>query len=239
MNSNYEHCLKLTLVYEGGWSNHPADPGGATMKGVTQRVYDDYRRRQGLPSQSVRSLSDTELRAIYRRGYWDAVSGDTLPAGLDCSVFDLAVNSGPGRAMSFLRATSGDTITRIKGISARRRGFLQALKTFRVFGRGWMARCAAIEAASLRMAAGSRAPALLLAEASASQKQRAQAGSAVVGAGGAGAVPAGVAAATDHVWTWGEILATGGLALVLFAALAVLIHTTIAHNERARAMMEA
>ena len=64
---NFDKCLTRTLVHEGGWSNHPKDPGGATMRGVIQRVYDGYRDRKGLGRRSVRQITDDELKEIYRR----------------------------------------------------------------------------------------------------------------------------------------------------------------------------
>lgn len=64
------------LAREGGYSNHPADPGGPTMKGVTQRVYDGYRKGKGLATQSAKGITTDELNAIYDHQYWDAVQGD-------------------------------------------------------------------------------------------------------------------------------------------------------------------
>lgn len=101
----YRPGLQLVLAHEGGYVNHPADPGGATNKGVTQRVYDNYRRRKKLPLRSVRFIEDHEVEEIYRTGYWDEVKGDALPAGLDYAVFDYAVNSGAGKAVKDLQRT--------------------------------------------------------------------------------------------------------------------------------------
>ena len=154
--------LPWVLVHEGGFANHPKDPGGATMKGVTQRVYDGYRSRQGLPLRSVKHITDQELQMIYRLQYWDVVQGDRLPAGLDYAVFDYAVNSGPGKAAKDLQRELGvkvdgvigqitlaaaqavekagkieDLITRL---CARRMAFLRSLSTFKHFGRGWTRR---------------------------------------------------------------------------------------------------
>jgi hypothetical protein len=63
----FARSLAKVLVHEGGYSNHPQDPGGATMKGVTQRVYDEYRRSIGVPVAPVRNISNSELEAIYRK----------------------------------------------------------------------------------------------------------------------------------------------------------------------------
>ena len=157
------------LVEEGGYVNHSRDPGGATMKGVTQAVYDDYRRRTGQPRRSVRQIADAELAAIYRNEYWDAINGDNLPAGVDYATFDLAVNSGVGRAARFLQNVLGvvedgkigpKTIAAIEmpsfiagKLCDKRLAFLRALNTFTTFGRGWTARVARVKAKAQEMAA--------------------------------------------------------------------------------------
>lgn len=156
MKENYDFCLKQVLKYEGGYSNHPADPGGATMKGVTQAVYDAWRAKNNLSQQSVRNISDGELQAIYRRDYWDKVRGDDLPAGVDLAVFDFAVNSGVSRASKYLQAIVGveqdgvigpKTIQATRAyvanaITSKRLSFMQGLGTWKVFGRGWSDRIA-------------------------------------------------------------------------------------------------
>ncbi len=107
--SSFDEALKRVLVHEGGYADHPADPGGATMRGVTQRVYDGWRRRRGVPVRSVRLIEPGEVEAIYRLQYWDAVRADDLPAGLDYGVFDAAVHSGPGQAAKWLQRALGVT----------------------------------------------------------------------------------------------------------------------------------
>lgn len=169
MKSNYEASLAFTLAYEGGYVNHPRDPGGETNKGVTKRVYDAYRAKKGKPPQSVRNISDAEVQEIYRRQYWDAVRGDELPKGVDATVFDLAVNSGQGRAVKTLQqalgvkvdgnlgmatvaaANAADRAKLIRAIMDRREGFLKSLKTFPTFGKGWMRRTAALRKLALGM----------------------------------------------------------------------------------------
>jgi len=106
-DARFHACLAETLKWEGGWSNHKLDPGGATMNGVIQRVYDAWRERGGKPRQSVRGISDAELTAIYDANYWRMVAGDLLPAGLDLAVFDFGVNSGPARAVRYLQSCLG------------------------------------------------------------------------------------------------------------------------------------
>lgn len=158
MRANFEKALETTLVYEGGYVNHPKDPGGATMKGVTQRVYDRYRDKHGHVRRDVRYIDDTELRAIYKIQYWDLVNGDQLPSGVDMVVFDYAVNSGATRAARALQQVCGvridgniglSTITAMKDIGAEevvnkvcdeRLAFVRRLSTFSTFGKGWTRR---------------------------------------------------------------------------------------------------
>jgi lysozyme family protein len=166
---NYPACLAFTLQFEGGYVNHPRDPGGETNRGVTKRVYDAYRARKGRPIQSVRNISESEVQEIYRRQYWDAVRGDDLPKGVDACVFDLAVNSGTGRAARMLQqalgvkvdgnigmatiaaAQAADPAKLVRDLVARREAFLKSLRTFPTFGKGWMRRTGALRKLALGM----------------------------------------------------------------------------------------
>jgi len=179
----FDRSLAKVLVHEGGYSNHPQDPGGATMKGVTQRVYDEYRRSIGASPVPVRNISDTELQAIYRRKYWDEIKGDKLAAGISYVVFDGAVNSGVAQSVKWLQralqelglyqgaidgilgqgtllalAGVNDNDSLIARICARRIAFLRALKTFRTFGKGWTARVDGVRAVGQAWASGSVGP---------------------------------------------------------------------------------
>lgn len=167
---NFEYCLRLTLAFEGGYVDHPADPGGATNLGITRRTLARYRGR-AVSKADVRALTRQEAAAIYRKYYWDAVRGDELPAGVDAALFDHAVNSGPGAAIRMLQKALGlkadgrfgpatlaaldaaNAHQLIQNLLARRSSFLTRLRTFRIFGRGWMRRVKAIETASLAMQA--------------------------------------------------------------------------------------
>jgi len=175
---NFVPSLSGVLVHEGGWSNHKADPGGATMKGVTQRVYDAYRRRRDLLPQSVRLITEVELRDIYRKQYWDAVKGDKLPDGVDYAVFDGAVNSGPAQSVKWLQRALGTvkvdgvigeaTLAAIEAypdhdqlialMLDRRLAFLKALSTWSTFKGGWSNRVAQVKDIGQAWATGSVAP---------------------------------------------------------------------------------
>ncbi|MBX9760362.1 MAG: glycoside hydrolase family 108 protein [Beijerinckiaceae bacterium] len=174
----FDRSLPPVLVHEGGYINHPDDPGGATNKGVTQRVYDGWRDRQNLPRRSVRHIADAEVREIYRVQYWNVTRCDELPAGVDYVVFDGNVNSGPSRSVKWLQRALGvnvdgnlgeATLTAVKkhpnhdGLIARicdvRMGFLQGLKHWPTFGKGWTRRVAGVRKTGQAWASGAVAPA--------------------------------------------------------------------------------
>ena len=154
--------LDLTLVYEGGWVDNPKDPGGATYRGVTQAVYDEFRDDYHQSRQSVRLISDAELRQLYSCRYWTPICGDQLPLGLDYALFDFAVNSGVTRAVRTLQglvAVAADGVMGPKtlqaiavhsatygvtaltdGVCNARMNFLRSLPTYGEFGLGWQRR---------------------------------------------------------------------------------------------------
>ena len=158
MKENYPIVQPWVLAYEGGYVDHPKDPGGATMQGVTQRTYDAFRRRVGLGTQPVRQLAPSERDRIYKEQYWDAVRGDDLPGGIDAAVYDYAVNSGPGRAARDLQAVLGvvqdgvvgimtldaarsaDAADVVRALCERRFAFLKRLRHWPTFKTGWTRR---------------------------------------------------------------------------------------------------
>ncbi|ARB06099.1 endolysin [Dinoroseobacter phage vB_DshS-R5C] len=159
--SNFNQTTEWLLVHEGGFVNNPRDPGGATNRGVTQAVYDGYRRRKGLPKQTVRNITTQEVYDIYRTQYWDKVWADDLPQGLDYAVYDFAVNSGPSRAVKFLQRIIGVADDGVMGnvtmgaiaalprdqvddviiqLCTDRWNWMKRLRTWDAFGRGWTRR---------------------------------------------------------------------------------------------------
>lgn len=175
---NFAPALQRALVHEGGFVNHRKDPGGATNKGVTQRIYDGFRERRNLPTRTVSAITGDEVREIYRRQYWEAIKGDALPAGIDYVVFDGAINSGPAQSVKWLQRALGSvkvdgvigeaTLAAIDGypdhdhlialMIGRRLAFLQALTTWSTFGRGWSARVAQVKQIGQAWATGSVGP---------------------------------------------------------------------------------
>lgn len=99
--------LPFIVRWEGGFVEHPADPDGRTNEGVTQKVYDAWRARQGFVRQDVKLIEDREVQAIYESGYWVPPRCDLLPRQFDLVQFDTAVNMGVGRAVRFLQSAVG------------------------------------------------------------------------------------------------------------------------------------
>lgn len=151
--TNFDACLAFTLKYEGGFVDLKSDPGGATNLGVTQRTLAAWRHKP-VSVGDVRALGRDEAAQIYRAMYWDHIGGDNLPAGVDLMLFDIAVNMGVGRSEQFNMETSSveNAAMKVERLDALRCGFWRALRTFPVFGRGWMARETACTALALRMA---------------------------------------------------------------------------------------
>ncbi len=114
-------ALPFVLRWEGGFIDHPADPGGRTNKGVTQCTYDQWRLRQGLAPRDVKLIEDAEVERIYESGYWFPPRCDLLARSLDLVQFDTAVNMGPGRAVRMLQAAVGAGVDGDFGPETQRR----------------------------------------------------------------------------------------------------------------------
>lgn len=170
MKDNFEACLAHVLQSEGGYVDHPSDPGGATNMGITIATLRTWRGRS-VTKADVKALTRAEAAAIYRKNYWDAVRGDDLPRGLDLVAFDAAVNSGVSRGAKWLQSALGvpaDGKVGPKTIAAAnaahkdavidracdlRLGFLRQLGTWKTFGKGWTRRVESVRAAASKMAA--------------------------------------------------------------------------------------
>ena len=173
----YDDALRRLLAHEGGYTNHPSDPGGPTNFGITIHDYRKYVKANATAAD-VRTMTLAEAKAIYKSKYWDAMRCDELPAGVDYAVFDYGVNSGTGRAPKVLQRVLGVTVdgdigsetltvarardakTVIAAICDERLRFLQGLKTWPVFGKGWGRRVREVRAAALAMA-GARSDAAM------------------------------------------------------------------------------
>jgi lysozyme family protein len=157
MKKNYDKCLETILHHEGGYVNHPQDPGGETNLGVTKRVYQEWGG-----TKDMKDLTFDDVAPIYKKNYWDKMKGDDLPSGLDLCVFDFGVNAGPGRAAKYLQTLIGtvadggigpNTLAKLKEYTDKtgvketitnyqneRQGYYEKLSTFKTFGRGWTRR---------------------------------------------------------------------------------------------------
>jgi lysozyme family protein len=169
MKQNFDQCLEMLLRHEGGFVNHPEDPGGATNLGVTLATYEQWVGR-AVTIDEMKALTVKDVAPIYKDRYWDAVRGDDLPSGVDWSVFDWAVNSGPGRASRALQRIVGVTADgKIGPITLKavhdmkadkiidkmydaRQHFYEQLSTFDTFGRGWTRRNKETRQAALLLA---------------------------------------------------------------------------------------
>lgn len=125
--NNFRSALKVTLEFEGGLADNPLDPGGRTMKGVTQRVYNSYRNRKGLPQQDVVLISNDELEDIYYNNYWLPGKCDKLNWPISMCHFDACVNHGIRGANKILQTAVGTTADGIIGPNT-----LAAINSYRI-----------------------------------------------------------------------------------------------------------
>ena len=153
MKDNFDECLKMLLHHEGGYVNHPKDPGGETNLGVTKRVYEKWGG-----TKDMKDLTVEDVAPIYKKNYWNRCKCDDLESGVDWVVFDWAVNSGTGRAAKAIQKICGamqdgaigpktlaliktqDTEYVIEEFGKIRQNFYESLKTFDTFGKGWTRR---------------------------------------------------------------------------------------------------
>ncbi len=168
MRENFDKSLAELLKHEGGFVNHPSDPGGATNLGVTQAVWEDWIDR-AVSEENMKALTPNKVAPLYREMYWDRIKGDKLPSGVDYCVFDAAVNSGASRAAKWLQTTVGavadgaigeqtmkqvlltNPLMLIDKYSANRLAFLQRLSTWPTFGKGWERRVEEVRVTALKM----------------------------------------------------------------------------------------
>jgi lysozyme family protein len=162
MQSNWDNAFRLMLQSEGGFVNHPSDPGGMTNLGVTKATWESWVGRE-VDEAEVRGLTPEKVEPLYKERYWDAVLGDELPAGLDYLMFDFAVNAGAGRSIKTLQTAVGvpadgwlgpitmaaveafDPVELIERFSQSKEYFYRSLNTFPTFGLGWLNRVSKVK----------------------------------------------------------------------------------------------
>lgn len=169
MQSNKKAVLDFTYKEEGGYGNDPHDPGGATNLGIIQVEYNKFRAAKGQTQQSVKFITRAEADEIYTKSYWNKVDGDELPPGIDLVLYDYGVNSGPGRSIEYAQRVLNVRVDGVMGpialaaikevdpkqfivkFDTDRLAFLQRLKTYIYFGKGWSARVKRCTNAALAM----------------------------------------------------------------------------------------
>ena len=157
MKENFSTCLNLILKHEGGFVNHPDDPGGATNMGITKAVYEKHLKRK-VSLEEMKNIDKDAVHEIYKKSYWDKLKGDKLPSGLDLFLFDWGVNSGVARSARCLQGIlevskdgiiGSQTLKRLEReddsiilsqLHAEREAFYRYLPHFITFGRGWLRR---------------------------------------------------------------------------------------------------
>ena len=170
--SNFDECLQIILHHEGGYVNHPEDPGGMTNLGVTKRVYEDW-VGYAVSEHTMQNLTEEDVAPIYKKNYWDRVKGDDLHPALALCVFDFGVNAGTGRAAKYLQTivnakadgAIGPATLRKVGLATEaygiknvvekyqenRQKYYEKLKHFKTFGRGWTRRVNETTQSALKM----------------------------------------------------------------------------------------
>ena len=170
--ATFDKALAIILRHEGGYVNHPKDPGGMTNLGVTRRVWEEF---TGKPASEtdMRALTPAKVGPVYRQNYWDRLKCDSLPPALALCVFDFGVNAGTKRAGRYLQAMVGSaadgivgngTLAAVRSFVAQhgtaeavrrfqqlRRDYYRQLGTFKTFGRGWLRRVDETETEALRL----------------------------------------------------------------------------------------
>jgi lysozyme family protein len=154
---NFNEAVNLVIKSEGGFVDHPQDPGGATNFGITERVARAY----GYTGD-MRTLLEVEAELIYKTGYWDKNNVGQLPWLLQYPFFDACVNHGGGNARRMLQRSLGvaddgvvgpltlakiceaQDVTLVLLFTAERIKFYTKLSTFKTFGAGWMNRMAEV-----------------------------------------------------------------------------------------------
>jgi lysozyme family protein len=169
MKNSWDRAFDMVIAHEGGYVDHPSDPGGATNLGCTQAVWEQFVGHE-VTKDDIKALTKENVKPLYKKRYWDAIYGDALPSGLDYCLFDCAINSGVGRAAKFIQQIVGvpadgaignntltaisqiNPITLINEFSDKRQSFLESLPTFGTFGKGWTKRVQDVRNKSLDMA---------------------------------------------------------------------------------------
>lgn len=240
MSSKFDRAVDVVLKHEGGFVDHKADPGGATNFGISLR----YARTLGslldldgdgdVDKDDIIKVTPDKAKIVYRDWFWRDVRGDELPAGLDLTVFDYAVNSGAGRAIRALQQAAGvqpdgvfgpatmravlaaDTRDLINKINDGRLEFLKRLKTWPTFGRGWTARINDVHNRSLELVGAPMTPARDVVRTDTAKATAAMAGAGSIAVAASQAAPAIQALGTLAPWVAVAVIAAVAIGVLVW-----------------------
>ena len=176
MKGNWKQAFDGMIVAEGGFSDDERDPGnklpdgrrGSTMLGVTQYNWENYIGHK-VTHEQMKKLTPANVEPMYKKKYWDAVRGDDLPSGIDYALFDMGVNSGPGRSIKLMQAALGinqdgglgpitlkaisdsDPVELLEKFSQEKEAFYRSLSNFDIYGKGWLNRVASVKTKCLAL----------------------------------------------------------------------------------------
>ena len=168
MIDNWNACFSHILDVEGGFFDHPRDPGGATNMGITKKTYERWLGR-ACTVDELKQIPVPIVEQIYRDFYWSKVRGDILPDGVDLILFDLGVHAGYPRSIRMAQRVVGtkpdgilgpitlaairekDLLDFINQFSERKMAFYRRLSTWDVFGRGFTNRSKKTQIAALNL----------------------------------------------------------------------------------------
>lgn len=234
--------------HEGGFFDHPSDPGGPTNFGIT--IHDARKHwKSDATAADVRNMPKSVAESIYRKHYAAPMRYDDLPAGLDYCVLDYGINSGIGRSGKVLRRVLGlpdntwqvtdevlkavakrDPAALVKAICDERLAFLQRLKTWPVFGKGWGRRVREVRALALELA--TQQPAIVTNAPANGRGEVAHADKAIKGAVVAGTTA--TAAGGASLWDWLAANPRGAVLAGVACALAIAVGAYLVKRARDR-----
>jgi lysozyme family protein len=128
--NDFNRAMEFVLKWEGGFVDHPNDPGGATNYGISSKAH-------GLTYEQVKNLTKDEAKVIYYQQYWLAAGCDKMDWPMNLIVFDTAVNVGVSRAKSWIPS---EGIAPDDYLARRMRHYISLTDLWPSFGRGWMNR---------------------------------------------------------------------------------------------------
>jgi hypothetical protein len=171
MNTNFNKCLNLVLQSEGLYVDNSKDPGGETMRGVTRNAWAGWLKRP-IEDGEMAKLTVEDVTPFYKALYWDKTYCDELPVGVDYIIFDAAVNMGSGQSVKLLQEALGcfpdgvlgpntlnaiedaNPISIVNNFSTEKEDFYKQLKTFPIFGKGWLNRVEQVKTRAIEMING-------------------------------------------------------------------------------------